>query len=103
MALNLKSFAFSATASAAPLSATDLWVAQFSINNLAGGADPAYIGDSAVTSAAGYPIVVGSNFAIDAAMNPSTVMKRINLKNIYIICAATKTASLRVTYIEDVL
>jgi len=100
--LLLKTLAISATATAAPLSATDLWVRQLVIQCLTSGTNEVYVGDSSVTSSTGLLVAAGSSLAIDPNAALTKAPQQINLKDIYVRCAAAETASVIVMYmVED--
>lgn len=103
MSLAFKSFAITATETAAPLSATDLWVAHFWLQNI-DAANEVFVGDSTVTSANGYQLLKTEKMELDCLVAPTNVGdRRINLKNVYAVCSAGETATLRVGYLTNPL
>ncbi len=100
MSIKLVSFAITATAVAAPLSATDLWVSTFHIQNI-DSANEVFIGDSNVTAATGFQLLKTESRTFEATIAPTHVGDRqFNLKNVYVICSTAETATLRVAYVQ---
>lgn len=83
-----------------PLSATDLWVRQLVILNPSGGST-VYIGDSAVSDATSFPIAAASSLAIDPNQALVKNPQQVNLKDIYVICAAAGSANLKLLYMVE--
>ena len=98
--LKLKSLAITADDTAAPLSATNLWVSAFTIQNT-DAANTAYAGDSDVTDANGFKIASGGAFGMDNLVPSAEKARLINLKDIYVVCATGDTATLRVAYVVE--
>lgn len=99
--LKLKSMSFSATATRAPLSATDLWVRQLVIQCLSSGTNEVYVGDSTVTSSTGFLLAAGASLSIDPNAALAKGPQQINLKDINVVCAAAETASLIILYVVE--
>ncbi len=101
--LKLKTLtAVSATSTAAPLSATNLWVKSVTIQNLSSSSNEVYFGDSTVTSSNGIELPVGASASIDSNCTPSSEQREINLKDIYVRCASAETANVRISYLAEV-
>lgn len=103
MTIKFPSFALTATEVAAPLSATDLWCTDFSLQNI-DATNEVFVGDSALTAAQGYMLLKTEHKDFSALIAPTNVgARRINLKDVYVICSAGETATLRINYTKEVL
>lgn len=98
--LRLKSMTVAATDVLAPLSASDLWVRQFIVQNPAA-ASTVYLGGVGVTSTTGLAIVGGSSLAIDPNKAANSSVQQMNLKDVKVICAAAASTTLIVLYLVE--
>jgi len=98
--LKLKSLAITATATAAPLSATDKWCSGFTVQNI-DAANEVWIGDSSVASSDGFQIPKDGALGMDSLVAPSEKARQINLKDVYVVCSGGETATLRVAYVVE--
>jgi hypothetical protein len=98
--LKLKSLTKAVSDSAAPLSATDLWVRQLVILNPSGGSS-VYVGDSGVTDTASFPVAAGATLSFDAHGALMKAPNQINLKDVYAVCASGGSANLKILYLVE--
>lgn len=99
--LRLKTLTLEADETAAPLSATDLWVRQFVLQCLSSGTNEVYIGDENVTDVTGFLVAAGGSLAFDPNRALNSTTQQINLKEIYAVCATGETADLVVLYLVE--
>lgn len=93
-----KSIAKSADETASELSASDLWCSDFVVQNN-DTTNEVFIGGSDVDDVIGFKLAAGAAVGLSALVGQR--QRKLNLKDVYVVCSAGETADLRVLYLTE--